>query len=152
MVFRRCSALALLSLVLHLVLLSLRLEPRTDPAGMLPSSARSANAIMMAWTADLIEGIATEALDFAEAWEAQRLAGWDRARTVIFEIVIDANMSTDMLGDILERERTGEGHAVTDAELGMAQDHRQNLAMRVRLARRAMEGVGPDAEDAAQGR
>ena len=41
---------------------------------------------------------------------------------------------------------------MTDAELGMAQDHRQNLAMRVRLARRAMEGVGPDAEDAAQGR
>ena len=36
MVFRRCSALALLSLVLHLVLLSLK------PTGMLPSSAGDA--------------------------------------------------------------------------------------------------------------
>ena len=112
----------------------------------------SANAIMMARTADLIEGIAAEALDFAEAWEAQRLAGWDRARTVILEMVIDANMSTDMLCDLVERERTGEGHVVTDAELGMAQDLHHGFAMSLRLVRRAMgEGVGPDAEDGSTG-
>ena len=45
MVCRRCLALALLSLVLHLLLLSLRLEPRTDPAGMLPSNAGDASQL-----------------------------------------------------------------------------------------------------------
>ena len=69
----------------------------------------SANAILMKRMSDLIEGIAAEALDNAEAWEGQRLAGWDRARTVILEMVIDANMSTDMLQDILEREKPGKG-------------------------------------------
>ena len=45
MICRRCLALALLSLVLHLVLLSLRLEPRTDPAGMLPRNAGDASQL-----------------------------------------------------------------------------------------------------------
>ena len=99
----------------------------------------SANAIMMTRMSDLIEGIASEALDNAEAWEGQRFAGWARARTVIDEIVTAATLLTDMLQDILEREETGEGHAVTDAELAMAQNHREVLAMRLRVARRAME-------------
>ena len=99
----------------------------------------SANAIMMTRMSDLIEGIASEALDNAEAWEGQRFAGWARARTVIDEIVTAATLLTDTLQDILEREETGEGHAVTDAELAMAQNHREVLAMRLRVARRAME-------------
>ena len=45
MICRRCVALALLSLVLHLVLLSLRLELRTDSAGMLPSNAGDASQL-----------------------------------------------------------------------------------------------------------
>ena len=45
MICRRCLALALLSLVLHLLLLSLRLEPRTDPAGMPPRNAGDASQL-----------------------------------------------------------------------------------------------------------
>ena len=55
MLFRRCSAL-LLSLVLHLVLLSLRLERRTAPAGMLPSSAGDASQLA-AWSEQLLQDI-----------------------------------------------------------------------------------------------
>ena len=64
---------------------------------------------------------------------------WERAATVIDDLVIDAMLLTDVLHDILKREQTGEGHAVTNAELAMAQNHREVLAMRLRVARRAME-------------
>ena len=99
----------------------------------------SANAILMKRMSDLIEGIAAEALDNAEAWVGQGLAGWERAATVIDDLVTDAMLLTDVLHDILKREQTGEGHAVTNAELAMAQNHREILAMRLRGARRAVE-------------
>ena len=106
--------------------------------GAMAWDVASANAIMMTRVSDLIEGIATEARENAVAWEDQRLAGWERARTVLDDIVIDATLLTDMLQDILERENTGEGHAVTDIELAMAQNHRDVLAKRLRFARRAV--------------
>ena len=93
---------------------------------------------MMMRMADLIEGMASEALDNAEPWLEQGSAGCD-AVCEIDEIVVDCHLLVDMLRDILKRENTGEGHAVTDAELAMAQNHREILAMRIRVVRRAME-------------
>ena len=105
----------------------------------MPWDGASANAIMMARMSDLITGISTAALDYAEAWEGQCVTGWERAVAVIDELVIDANDVTDMLQDILGREESGIGHAVTDTELAMAQDHRETLAMRLFVVRRAMQ-------------
>lgn len=95
--------------------------------GAMDRDVASANAIMVTRECDLIKSIATEARESAVAWEEQRLAGWERARTVLDDVAIDATLLTNMLRNILQRENTGEGHAVTDIELAMAHNHRDIL-------------------------
>ena len=101
----------------------------------------------MLWECDLIGGILSKAVDNVEAlenmyllpWETPHFAGWDIARTVLDEIINDGQDISDRLQDILGREETGKGHAVTDAELAMSQLERKVLATRLRVATRAQD-------------
>ena len=99
----------------------------------------SRNYRMIARLWERLDIITCEAIDKAEEWETQCPPRWVIGRDTVDQIVIDSTALTDMFSDILERERTGIGHAVTDGERAMAFKQCDLLAHRIRVVLRAME-------------